>query len=129
MSSPNPTQGLRKSARSPGSIQNEQHHDPTAAQRSTNGVLGAIDRVLANSTTKEPIQDNQPIWAVNTSGSVAYIFIGKDNLCPVTVDATNGLAIPAGQGLLLFSDRSDDDQQSIVVKTSASSVHVTVLKQ
>lgn len=129
MSSPTPTQGLRTSARSPGSIANEQHHDLTAVQRSGNGMIGAIDRVLADSTTKEPIQDNQPLWVVNTAAAVAYLFVGKDSDCPATVDNTNGLALPVGAGLLVFTDRSDDPQQSVVVKSSASTVHVTVLKQ
>ncbi len=129
MSSPRPTQGLRTTARSPGSIQNEQHHDDSAAQRSGNGVIASIERIIATSTTKTAIQDNQPLWVCNTAAATAFVFVGKDNDCPAgTPDITNGMAIPPNTGLLMFPGKSDDDAQSIVVKTSAATVQVVVLK-
>lgn len=128
MASPRPTQGLRTSVRSPGSIQNDQHHDATATQRGSDGKIGAIERVIADSTVKTAIQDNQPLWVVNRDTVVHYLFVGKDSETPGTVDDTNGMALPAGEGFLIFSDKSDDDQQSIVVKTDSSQVHITVLK-
>lgn len=129
MSSPRPTQGLRTTARSPGSIVNEQHHDDTAAQRSGNGMIASMDRIIATSTTKTAIQDNQPLKISNTSASWQYVFVGKDVDCPAgTPDITNGMGIAPNTSELWFPGKSDDDQQSIVVKTSAATVQVVVLK-
>lgn len=129
MSSPRPTQGLRTSARSPGSIQNEQHHDDTAIQRSGNGMPASMDRILADSTVKTAIQDNQPLWVSNTSASWQYVFVGKDADCPAGAPSiTTGMGIAPNTSVLMFSGKSDDDQQSIVVKASAATVQVVVLK-
>ena len=129
MSSPRPTQGLRTSARSPGSIQNEQNHDDSATQRSGNGVIASIDHILTTSTTKAPIQDNQPLWVSNTSATWQYVFVGKDVDCPAGApDITTGLGVAPNTSVLMFPGKSDDDQQSIVVKTSAATVQVVILK-
>jgi len=129
MSSPRPTQGLRTSARSPSAIANEQNHDDTAVQRSGNGMPASIDRIIATSTTKEPIQDNQPLWVSNTAVVWAYVFVGKDIDCPAGAPSiTTGMGIAPNSSVLMFSGKSDDDQQSIVVKTSAATVQVVVLK-
>lgn len=129
MSSPKPTQGLRTSARSPGSIQNEQHHDDTAIQRSGNGMPASMERILSDSTVKTPIQDNQPLWVSNTAAAWAYVFVGKDVDCPAGAPSiTTGMGIAPNSSVLMFSGKSDDDQQSIVVKASAATVQVVVLK-
>lgn len=129
MSSPRPTQGLRTTVRSPGSITNEQAHDDTATQRSGNGMPASMERIIGTSTTKTAIQDNQPLWASNTTGTWAYIFVGKDSDCPAGApDITTGMGIAPNSSLLMFSGKSDDDAQSIVVKTSAATVQVVVLK-
>ena len=129
MASPRPTQGLRTSARSPGSIQNEQHHDDSASQRSGNGMIASMDQIIATSTTKTPIQDNQPLRISNTSGTWQYVFVGKEVDCPAGApDITTGMGIAPNTSELWFPGKSDDDQQSIVVKTSAATVQVVVLK-
>lgn len=128
-SSPNPTQGLRTSARSPGSIANEQHHDDSASQRSANGVPASIDRILADSTVKTPIQDNQMLIVNNTAAAWAYVFVGKDADCPGSAPTiSNGIGVPPNSQTLMISGKSDDAQQSIVVKASAATVQVVVLK-
>lgn len=129
MSSPRPTQGLRTTARSPGSIQNEQAHDDSACQRSGNGMIASVERIIAASTTKTPIQDNQPLKVSNTSATWQYVFVGKDADCPAGApDITTGMGIAPNTSELMFPGKSDDDQQSIVVKTSADTVQVCVLK-
>lgn len=129
MSSPTPTQGLRTTVRSPGSIINDQAHDDSASQKSGNGVIASIERIIVTSTTKTAIQDNQPLWVVNTATATAFVFVGKDNDCPAGApDITTGMAIPPNTGLLMFPGKSDDNVQSIVVKTSAATVQVVVLK-
>lgn len=127
--SANPNQGLRKNARSPGSITNAQHHDPSGAEKSLNGIPATIKQVVATSTTKTPLEQFALLWVVNRDlAAVQYIFVGKDSDVPATVDATNGMAIPPGEGLLLHCGASDDDMQSMAVKTSNALVHVTILE-
>lgn len=130
MSSPQPTQGLRKTARSPGSIVNEQAHDDTATQRSGNGIPASISLILADSTVKTPIQDNQPLLINNTANAWAYVFVGKDSDCPAGAPAiTTGMGVPPNAQVLMFPGKSDDGLQSIVVKASAATVQVVVLKE
>lgn len=120
--------GLRNNARNPASIQNDQHNDASAAQRSLNGISGVIKQIIASSTTATPLSDYAILWVVNTSASPQYLFLGKLSSAPVSVGATNGLCLPAGEGLLLHCGMSDDDKQSIAVKSSDTSVHITVLE-
>ena len=124
----NPKQGLMKNARSPGSIVNAEHHDPSGAARSTEGVPATIKEVVATSTTKKTIEPYALLWVVNGHASIQYIYVGKDSSVPATVDASNGMALPAGQGILLHCGASDDDKESMAVKTSNAAVHVTVLE-
>jgi len=121
---------LRNTARSPGSIQNEQAHDDCAVQRSGNGMIASMERIIATSTAKTAIQDNQPLMVNNTANAWAYVFVGKDSDCPAGApDITTGMGVPPNSSVLMFPGKSDDDQQSIVVKTSAATVQVVVLKQ
>lgn len=126
--SANPNQGLRKNARSPGSISNAQHHDPSGAEKSLNGIPATIQQVVATSTTKTPLEQFALLWVVNRDTAVQYIFVGKDSDVPLTVSATNGMALPAGEGVLLHCGASDDDLQSMAVKSSNALVHVTILQ-
>lgn len=123
-----PFQGLRKNARSPGSIQNAQHHDPSGAERSLNGTPATINKVIATSTTKEPLEPYAILWVVNRNTATQYIFVGKDEDVPVTVDASNGMALPPNYGILLHCGESNDNKQSIAVKSSHSDVHITILE-
>lgn len=120
--------GLNKSARNPGSIVNIEHHDPSGSQKSANGVPATIKQVVATSTTATALEPLALLWVVNRDTSVQYIFVGKADLVPVTVDASNGMALPPNAGLLLCCGKSDDDKQSIMVKTSNALVHVTILE-
>lgn len=124
----NSKQGLFKNARSPGSIQNAHHHDPSGSEKSANGIPATIKKVVATSTTKEPLEQYAMLWVVNRDAAVQYVFVGKDVDVPVTVDATNGMAIPAGEGVLLHCGASDDPMQSMAVKTSSAQVHITILE-
>ena len=124
----NPKHGLRKNASSPASITNSQHHDPSGSQKGANGIPGTIKQVVATSTTATPLEAYALVWAVNRNAAAQYIFSGKNSDVPVTVDATNGMAIPAGEGLLIHCGASDDDLQSMAIKTSHADVHLTVLE-
>lgn len=124
----NPKLGLKNNARSPASIANAEHHDPSGSQKSANGIPATIKQVIATSTTETPLEDFAMLWVVNRDTSVQYIFVGKDSDVPGTVDATNGMAIPPETGILLNCGASNDDMQSMAVKTSNALVHVTILE-
>jgi hypothetical protein len=127
MSSPKPTQGV-KSARNPSSVAQEEHHDPTAAGKSSYGILASIRKVVATSTTAEPVEDNAVLWVVNRSASAQFIRTGKMSDLSGAVDATNGLCLPPGFATHVFCPESDDPIQAVGVKTSHVDVHVTVLE-
>lgn len=120
--------GLNKHARNPSSITNIQHHDPSGSQKSANGAPATIKQVVATSTTATNLEPLAMLWVVNRNASPQYIFVGLDNAVPVTVDATNGMCVPAGAGILLNCGKSEDDARCIAVKTSHADVHVTVLE-
>lgn len=124
----NKKQGLFKNARNPASIQNAEHHDPSGSSKSANGVPATIKQVVATSTTKTPLEDYAMVWAVNRDASVQYVFVGKDSSVPVAADASNSLAIPPNSGVLLNCGASDDDMQSMAIKSSNALVHLTILE-
>jgi hypothetical protein len=129
MSSPKPTQGLRTTVRSPNSIVNEQNHDDTASQRSANGVPASIDQIISPSTAKTAITDNQMLIVSNTSASWNYVFVGKDSDCPLGApDITNGIGVPPNSQTLFICGKSDDPNESIVVKASNATVQIVVVK-
>lgn len=119
--------GLRGSARSPGSIPNIEHNDPSGAQKNISGTGGVISSVIATSTTVTPVGDGAMLRVVNTSASVQFIWVGKESLAPGTVTIANGMALPPNSVDLFFSDISDDDKDAMVVKTSNSAVQVVIL--
>ncbi len=120
--------GLKNGARNPGSIANIQHHDPSGAQKNLSGIAGTIKSVVATSTTATPLTPEASLWVVNRNAATQYVFVGKASDAPVTVDATNGMALPPNFGTMIFCGISDDLQDAIVVKTSHADVHVTILE-
>lgn len=128
MSIPKPEQGLKNRARSPGSIINDQYNEATGVQKNGNGTIGAISQVLADSTVATPVGDKQPLWVANRSASWQYIWIGKEGILPMTINASSGMALAPNTAILMFADESDDPAQSILVKSGDTSVHVTLLK-
>lgn len=121
-------QGLLKNARSPGSIVNAEHHDPSGSQKSANGIPATIKTIVADSSVKTSLEPFAMLWVVNRDTSVHYIFVGKDNVVPSPVTASNGMAIPPGAGVLLNCGVSEDDMQSMAMKTDSSQIHVTILE-
>ena len=125
----NPNQGLRNNARSPGSIDNAEHHDPSGSKKVIPGIPGTIDSIFATSSSKNPIPPASELWVVNTDAAIQYVYIGKDSGCPAGAPSiTTGIAIPAGKGFAIHCGVSDDPMQSIVVKTSSNNVQVTLLQ-
>jgi hypothetical protein len=119
--------GISSKVRNPGSIANDQHVDTAKAQKNIQGT-GVIDKIIAPSSTATPVPNDAVIRVCNTSGSIQYVYVGPENTVPGTVDATNSFALPAGSVDHIFCGQADDDKYSIMVKTSANSVQVVLLK-
>lgn len=124
----NKNQGLAKNARSPGSIVNAEHHDPSGSSKSANGVPATIKQVVADSSVETPLENFAMLWVVNRDTSPHYIFVGKHSDVPATVSASNGMCIPAGAGIQLNCGASSDDMQSMAVKSDSSQLHLTILE-
>lgn len=124
----NKNQGLFKNARSPGSIVNAQHHDPSGSEKSANGVPATIKQVIADSTVETPLENFAMLWVVNRDTVPHFVFVGKHADVPGTVSASNGMCIPAGDGVLLNCGASSDDMQSMAVKSDSSQLHITILE-
>ena len=122
----NQFKGLRNNARSPGSISNAQHHDPSGSEKSANGIPATIKTVVADSTVETSIEPFAILWVVNRNASAQFIYVGEGP-SPV-VSATTGMALPAGQGQLLHTGAPSDPALSMVLKSSHSDVHVTIMK-
>lgn len=124
--------GLRQNSRSPGSIHNAEHHDVTGSSKSLVGQPLAIERIMTDSTAAttpdNSVRNHGTLRIFNTDGLVQYIWAGKEDEIPATVDATTGLAIAPGTSEVMFVGYSDDDKKSIVVKTSSSAVQVAVIE-
>jgi hypothetical protein len=116
-----------KTSRSPGSITNMQHHDQSGSEKSFNGTAGTIRKIVAVSTTLEPLENFALLRVCNTAGALGYVWIGPADQVPGTVDATTGFALPANSVENFFVGQSSDPKISMAVKTSAASVQVAVL--
>jgi hypothetical protein len=117
-----------KTSRSPGSITNMEHHDQSGSAKSTKGMPGTIREILANSTTLKPLENFAMIRACNTSGTTAFVWTGPADEAPVTVDITNGFALPPNSAEVIFLGQSSDPKISMAVKTSATTVQVVILE-
>ena len=128
--STNKLKGLRQNSRSPGSITNAEHHDVTGSSKNIYGHPLAIEKVLADSTDhiNNAVRNHATIRIYNASGAVAYIWAGKEDAVPGTVDVTTGVAIAQDSAEVFYVGYSDDIAKSIVVKTSSSLVQVVVIE-
>jgi len=126
MSEFNSKLGLIKNARSPGSIFNSQHHDPSSSERSMNGSAGTISVVIPDSTVETAIPPNSVIRVCNTTGATAFIYIGEEGTVPGSIDALSSYAIPPNSAENFFCGISRDPSKSIVIKASVIGVQVIV---
>ena len=119
--------GLRGHARSPGSISNMEHHDPSGAHRGMDGTPAQI-RSIHNDANKHAIEDDAIVRVFNDSGATAFIWFGAESDAPgVAPTIANGIAIPNGH-VELFHTGAIDSKESVAFKTSSASVQVTVFK-
>jgi hypothetical protein len=123
----NPKLGLFNNARSPGSIQNMEHHDPSGSQKSINGSPATVLSIIPDSTVKTPIHPYAVLRVVNTTGATAFFLACKDSDMPGALTALNALAIPPNSAEVFHCGASDEDLESIVCKASVIGVQVAVM--
>lgn len=120
--------GLRNNSRSPGSIANAQHHDPTGSEKDLSGSPAAIKEVVADSTVATSVENFSIIRLMNRDTSVQYLWIGLEGDEPGTVNDTNGMALTPQFHEVMYLPASNDPQQAITVKSSNSLVHVVIME-
>ena len=86
-----------KTARSPGSITNQQHHDKSMSERDIAGSPGTISKIIANSATLQSVPDLAVIRVMNTTTVMQFLFIGEELDAPGGAPSiATGIAIPPG---------------------------------
>ena len=125
----NKNHGLRNHASSPSTIANNEHHDPSGAQKNLDGSPGTIDFIIPDSTVKTAVEPYAVLRVSNTTAGTLYLFTGKDSDAPAGAPTVlTGLAFPAGLTEMVFCGASDDEKESIVCKASAIGLQIIVMK-
>lgn len=121
-------QGLRKNARSPGSIDNAEHNDSSGSKKVSAGAPASVSSIIATSTAKTPVGDFAVLRVSNTTASWQYVYVGPENSCPAGAPAiTDSLAIAPNTSVVLHGGESGDPAQAVVCKTSSALVQVAIL--
>lgn len=115
-------------ARSPGSIQNNQHHDKSLSERDIAGSPGTVDRIISDSATLQDIPSKCVIRVLNTTGSTQFLFIGKEGDAPGgTPTISTGIAIsPNFYENFYIGELADC--ASVHIKSSDNGVQVVVFE-
>lgn len=121
--------GLKQNARNPSAIANMEFNDGAKAQKCLIGTAGDVESIIADSTAQTIIGDEAVLRIANTSAAVAYVFVGKASLVPGTLDITTALAVMPNTSEVFFCGVSDDEKDSMVVKSSAAAVQIAILKR
>jgi hypothetical protein len=119
--------GHKNGAKSPSGIDNAEHHDLSGSKKVMALCAGTIDSISANSAVENAVQPRQIVRFFNTTGGTAFVWTGEAGSAPVTVDVTNGLAIGAGQELILAMGELVSGK-STAFKTSAAGVQAALLE-
>ena len=110
----------RKKVASPGSIANREHLDGPGCGKETDGSARPIGFIADPTLDGNVLEDDSVLRVANTTGALAFIWIGPASLAPVAVDATNGLAMPADHVERFYVGLAADVKDRHVVKTSAA---------
>lgn len=122
---------LRKAARNPSSIANDQNNDASGVGRSTNGEIIAIDEIIANSALAAGIDvpERGSLRVCNTSGAIQFLWIGDHDQVPGGAPTiANGIALPPNHVAMLFTGNPSSDMKSLKIKTSNTAVQVAICK-
>lgn len=111
--------GLRNHARSPGSIANAEHHDPSRAHRGMDGIPGTYqESKVTNDALVHAVEDHTVLRVANDTGATVYVWVGAAEDVPGTVDATNGIAVLANSVEVIHCG-AIDAMSSVAYKASA----------
>lgn len=130
--SENSNLNLKRTSRNPSSIANDEHNDAAGAGRSANGDILCIDRIIpaaeATATGGAPVPDRGTLRIANTTNAWAFVYIGEEGSVPASLDITNSMAVAPNSSSMLFSGVSSNAMKSLMVKVSAGTVQVIVMK-
>lgn len=123
---------LKNTARNPGSIANDEHNDSAGANRSANGDILCIDRIVPTAehtaAAGADVPERGTLRIANTTASWQFIFVGEQDIVPATMDATTSMAVAPNSSNMLFTGVSNDLQKSLKLRTSAAGVQVIIMK-
>ena len=126
--SENSNLNLKKTSRNPGSIANDEHNDAAGANRSANGDIICIDTIIQDSTVPTPVPERGTLRIANQANTWAFVYIGEEGSVPASLDATNSVAIAPNSSAMIFSGVSTSAMKSLMVKASATTVQVIIMK-
>ena len=110
--------GLKKHARSPGSIANAEHADCVGAHKEISGSPGMIREIHVDDV-EHAVDDFSIIRVTNDTGGTIFLWTGPAGENP-TVTSANGIAIPDGAAENFYLGAFDDDGISVAFKLSAA---------
>jgi hypothetical protein len=123
---------LKNKARNPGSIANDEHNDAAGANRSANGDIIAIERIIPSAehtaAAGADVPERATLRLANTTAAWQFVFIGDQDVVPVTLDITTSIAIAPNSSSLIFTGISSSDMKSLKLRTSSASVQVVVMQ-
>lgn len=123
---------LKSRARNPGSIANDEHNDASGAQRSADGDILCIERIIPaaehNAAAGADVPQRGTLRLANTAGTWAFVYIGEQDSVPGTLDITTAMALAPNSSLMLYTGISTSDMLSLKIRTSAATVQVIVMK-
>lgn len=115
-----------KTARSPSSVNNQQHHDKSLSERDINGSPGTIGKIISNANTLQSVPELSVLRVTNTTASTQFLFIGEEADAPAGAPVlAEGFALPPNSvenfyvGQLL-------SKKSVHIKASDAGVQVVV---
>lgn len=130
--SENSNLNLKRTARNPSSIANDEHNDAAGAGRSANGDILCIDRIIptaeATAATGAPVPERGTLRIANQTAAWAFVYIGEEGTVPGTLDATNSMAVAPNSSTMLYSGVSTSAMKSLMIRVSAALVQVIVMK-
>lgn len=123
---------LKQKSRNPSSMANDEHNDASGAQRSGNGDIVAVERIVpaAEATVAVNVPQRGTLRVANTAGTWAYLYVGDAvNLPPGAPDITNGVAIPPNSATMIYTGIPSSAMQSLQAKASAGTLQIVIMQQ
>jgi len=121
---------LKNKARNPGSIANDEHNDAAGANRSANGDILAIDRIIpaSEAIVAANVPERGTLRIANTTSSWQFLFIGDQDQAPGTLTIANSMAVAPNSSSMLFTGLASSDMKSLIVKVSDAGVQVIIMQ-